>query len=93
MVHLIQATAELALGLEGLEGKVVMFGLGGGGVPFCVLSATEATRYTGLAVLVSKPSKADTYCVCPNVAEGLKKGGGGNITAKGADWASVQKAD
>lgn len=58
-----------------------------------VLSATEATRYTGLAVLVSKPSKADTCCVCPNVAEGLKKGGGGNITAKGADWASVQKAD
>lgn len=32
LVHRLQATAELALGLQGAEGKVGMFAVGAGGV-------------------------------------------------------------
>lgn len=50
MVHLIQATAELTLGLQGLEGKGVTFVSELVEFLFLVLSATEATRYAVLSL-------------------------------------------
>lgn len=75
MVLLIQATSELALGLQGPEDKVVTFGLGAGGVPF-LLSATEATGYAGLAVLVSQLSR-HLLCVSKCCGRIKKRGAGG----------------
>lgn len=59
-----------------------------------VLSATEATRYAGLAVLVSKPSRCLLYVPkCCRRIKKKKRRRRGNPVAKGADRASVQKAD
>lgn len=56
-----------------------------------MLSATEATRYAGLAVLVSKLSR---HLLCVHkCCRRIKKKERGNTTAKGAERASVQKAD